>query len=389
MPDIYRDLNYTADQVDEAIQTIGSHVANNAIHVNQSEKESWNAKADSSALSAETSAREAADTALQTAVNSKADASALTSEISARETADASINSRISAIETDQQRQETEIGAVAALGAKNLLEVTSTTQTINGVTFTVNNDQTITVNGTNTGTSTALFVINDIPLQSGIAYTLSGCPSGGSSATYYIGSLDTTNWQEFTTDTGNGGTATLNEPKTIRFRIGIRSGVTVNNLVFKPMLRRAEITDDTFVPYAPTNRELYETKATLNDVYGYGNAIQSNANLNDYTQPGAYYCPNAAVAGSLTNSPITNAGFRLVVESITNTVGRFIQTIHANGNDGCFYQRKQTSQGMSPWYKFEGTQVASAQSAASLMQAGRLDAAEQMNINDPIADSDM
>ena len=157
---------------------------------------------------------------------------------------------------TDQQRQETEIGAVANAGAKNLLKVTSSTQTINGVTFTVNNDQTITVNGTNTGKSTALFVINDIPLQLGIAYTLSGCPSGGSTATYYIGSLDTTDWQEFTTDTGNGGTATLNEPKTIRFRIGIRSGVTVDNLVFKPMLRPASITDDTLVPYAKTNREL-------------------------------------------------------------------------------------------------------------------------------------
>ena len=116
------------------------------------------------------------------------------------------------------------------------------------------------------------------------------------------------------------------------------------------------------------------TRAKMDNVYGYGNAITSNSNLNDYTQPGSYYCPNSAVAGSLTNSPITNAGFRLVVESITNTAGRLIQTLNANGNDGCFYQRKQTSQGMSPWYKFAGTQVESAQSAASLMQAGRLDA---------------
>lgn len=165
------------------------------------------------------------------------------------------------------------VGALAALGAKNLLKVTSATQTINGVTFTVNNDQTITVNGTNTSTSTALFVIEDIPLQSGIAYTLSGCPSGGSTASYYIGSLDTTNWQEFTTDTGNGNTATLNEPKTIRFRIGIRSGVTVNNLVFKPMLRLAEITDSTYVPYAPTNRELYEMILALQS----GRSVQSSA----------------------------------------------------------------------------------------------------------------
>lgn len=200
-------------------------------------------------------------------------------EVQAARGTSASLSARLADIvsdfEADQQRQESEIGAVAALVAKNLLKVTSATRTVNGVTFTVNNDQTITVNGTNTGTSTALFVINDIPLQSGIAYTLSGCPSGGSSATYYIGSLDTTDWQEFTTDTGNGGTATLSEPKTIRFRIGIRSGVTVNNLVFKPMLRRAEITDSTYVPYAPTNRELYEMILSLQS----GVSAQSAASL--------------------------------------------------------------------------------------------------------------
>ena len=87
-------------------------------------------------------------------------------EVQAARGSEASLSARLADIvsdfETDQQRQEAEIGAVSAMGAKNLLEVTSTTRTVNGVTFTVNNDQTITVNGTNTGTSTALFVINDI-----------------------------------------------------------------------------------------------------------------------------------------------------------------------------------------------------------------------------------
>lgn len=247
-----------------------------------------------SAVGTEMSQRQMADLNLQSAIETavsairsemtqKADTSAVTTavadEAAARQAADTTVYNDAAELVTDETaaRQSADaelhdaVGAVAALGAKNLLEVTSTTRAVNGVTFTVNNDQTITVNGTNTGTSTALFVINDIPLQSGIAYTLSGCPSGGSSATYYIGSLDTTDWQEFTTDTGNGGTATLSEPKTIRFRIGIRSGVTVNNLVFKPMLRRAEITDDTFAPYAPTNRELYEMILALQS----GATIQS------------------------------------------------------------------------------------------------------------------
>lgn len=303
MPDIYRDLDYTADQVDEAIQTIGSHVANNAIHVNQSEKDNWNAKADSSALSAETSARETADTALQTAVNSKADASALTSEISARETADASINSRISAIETDQQRQETEIGAVAALGAKNLLEFDGcSASSTTGVSYTINADGTVTVNGTPQGSSPSyvqLMLRNDAVRVEEFcdgSHILSGCPNGGSDSSYRM-YVAKGSYSRF--DYGDGVLLTKTTQTDVRVVIYIAKGYTANNLVFKPMIRRAEITDSTYAPYAPTNRELYEMIL----------ALQS---------------------------------------------GRSLQS-----------------------------------APASLMQAGRLDAAEQTNINDPIADSDM
>ena len=300
MPDIYRDLNYTADQVDEAIQTIGSHVANNAIHVNQSEKDSWNAKADSSALSAETSAREAADTALQTAVNSKADASALTSEISARETADASINSRISAIETDQQRQETEIAVVAAMGAKNLFPITAVSQTIGGVTFTVNGDGTVTANGTKTNND--WFILSENNSFDANTYTLSdGLPNDTTDCQLIIATARSMSVAIMTTAVNSRPqTKTFTTAQNgLYYAIRIASGKTVNNLTFKPMIRRAEITDDTYTPYAPTNRELYEMIL----------ALQS---------------------------------------------GRYAQS-----------------------------------SSASLMQAGRLDSAEQTNINDTIADSDM
>jgi hypothetical protein len=162
------------------------------------------------------------------------------------------------AVAASQAAQDAEIAVIANAGAKNLLEITAATQTINGVTFTVNADQTITVNGTNTESATALFTINDLEIPAGESYTLTGCPAGGSNSTFYLGSLNTTNWQEYILDTGNGGTKALQTTLTIRFRIGVRPGVTANNLVFKPMLRPALITDSTFVPYAPTNRELYE-----------------------------------------------------------------------------------------------------------------------------------
>lgn len=41
-------------------------------------------------------------------------------------------------------------------------------------------------------------------------------------------------------------------------------------------------------------------------------AIPSNADLNDYTTPGAYYA-TSAVASTLTNANITTTGFKMIV----------------------------------------------------------------------------
>lgn len=104
-----------------------------------------------------------------------------------------------------------------------------TTRTANGVTFTVNSDGSVTVNGT--ATSDADFMLLRGPIQSySESYFLSGCPTGGSDTTYYIS-------EGFTTskDTGNG-VVFNNLPSDQAWRIVIKSGTTVNNLVFRPML---------------------------------------------------------------------------------------------------------------------------------------------------------
>lgn len=169
------------------------------------------------------------------------------------------------AFETDQTRQETEIGVVANAGAKNLLKITTTSQTIRGVTFTVNDDQTVTVNGTNDGTGASSFVIvsnaQAITIPDGI-YTLSGCPASGA-GNVESAPFDLRWWmyssKKSAYDIGNGASIEKSGNTTnSNIAIVIRTGQTANNLVFKPMIRPAEITDDTFVPYAPTNRELYE-----------------------------------------------------------------------------------------------------------------------------------
>lgn len=106
---------------------------------------------------------------------------------------------------------------------------TETTKTANGVTFTVNSDGSVTVNGT--ATSDADFMLLRGPIQSySESYFLSGCPTGGSDTTYYIS-------ESFTAskDTGNG-VVLNNLPSDQAWRIVIKSGTTVNNLIFRPML---------------------------------------------------------------------------------------------------------------------------------------------------------
>lgn len=81
MADQYKDLSHSAEEVDQSIDLIASHTADTVSHVTLLDRESWNAKADSAdlaskadqtALTAEVQAREAADTALQTAIDGKA-----------------------------------------------------------------------------------------------------------------------------------------------------------------------------------------------------------------------------------------------------------------------------------------------------------------------------
>lgn len=104
-----------------------------------------------------------------------------------------------------------------------------TTKTANGVTFTVNSDGSVTVNGT--ATSDADFMLLRGPIQSySESYFLSGCPTGGSDTTYYISGSFTVS-----KDTGNG-VVLNNLPSDQAWRIVIKSGTTVNNLVFRPML---------------------------------------------------------------------------------------------------------------------------------------------------------
>lgn len=137
-------------------------------------------------------------------------------------------------------------------GGKNKLAYPyyNTTKTLNGITWTDNGDGTITANGT--ATSVSQFSLTTSVLNSDYqGMILSGCPSGGSANTYQISAqVYNSPWTQFAIDRGSGVTISDSGYENIRFIIQIAKDVTVNNLVFKPMIRLAAETDPTFEPYS-------------------------------------------------------------------------------------------------------------------------------------------
>lgn len=136
------------------------------------------------------------------------------------------------------------------LGAKNLLPNNATSQTVNNVTYTVNSDGSVKVNGT--ATNAAVLVLTSTLALNG-DYILSGCPSGGGTDKYELQVLGS---DSVAIARDYGESVNFNTNDTVTVRLVIRQGITVSNLIFKPMIRPASIEDDTYVPYAMTNREL-------------------------------------------------------------------------------------------------------------------------------------
>lgn len=148
-------------------------------------------------------------------------------------------------------------GASGGVGdrTKNILINNLETQTYKGITLTVNADKSVTLNGT--ATESFNFVIysnshtlypNDYqPLENGI-YIVSGTPIGAEVNSYYMsfryakidGSSSLTrvppNGVQIDNSTGNYGLIAL--------YITVWSGVTINNVIFKPMIRLSTETSE-------------------------------------------------------------------------------------------------------------------------------------------------
>lgn len=152
---------------------------------------------------------------------------------------------------------------VNILGAKNLLKISATTATRNGVTFTVNTDsdgnaESITVDGTATADAYFNIMQHDFGnlrfatdgTSDNSNYILSGLSSNSN---FYIAYNYTTKYVTLVVKTAYG---------------------EVDNVTIYPMIRPKNIEDDTWVPYSKTNKELTSDIQTLtNNVSANATAI--------------------------------------------------------------------------------------------------------------------
>lgn len=282
----------------------------------------------------------------------------------------ADVDNALSSTSTNPVQNKVVQAPIARLvdaGAKNLLKITGTSQTINGVTFTANDDGSVTVNGTNTGTGTAAFIF--VPNRQAILipdgdYILSGCPQGGGNDTFDL------RWFRYSPnasayDTGNGAVIHKSgNTADSNIAIVVKAGKTANNVIFRPMLCTAKdyAISSEYVPYAPSNRELYEevnTKVSISDIYDVKPTIPNGTDLNTMQTPGAYACGGATLAASLVNCPTTTDAFIMYVDYIAAT-SRIIQRLYTmNTTNGMcrIYIRGLYSSGWGTWYMFEGTAV--------------------------------
>lgn len=159
------------------------------------------------------------------------------------------------------------------MGAKNLIPYpySKGTTTTNGVTYTVNADGSISADSDGVGaTDTSIYRLYGftadtkyITLPAG-SYILNGCPAEGGSSSYRIFINRQGDVDAYAIDDGEGATFTLDTATNIGIAIRVAKDYVADEVIIKPMIRLATDTDDTYQPYAKTNKELTDDVSSLN-----------------------------------------------------------------------------------------------------------------------------
>ena len=141
---------------------------------------------------------------------------------------------------------------------KNLLKNNASSRTYSGITFTINDDGSVTIDGT--ATANAILAISTYQIIPKGDYLCNGC-TDGSSSTYYIRYVSAKSAEQTVSDNAqrqydNDVAVTINdEYDSIYANIVVISGATVDNVTLYPMIRRVTDTDNTYEAYKPSVEE--------------------------------------------------------------------------------------------------------------------------------------
>ena len=120
---------------------------------------------------------------------------------------------------------------------------TTGSYTEKGISFTFNDDGSITVGGNSPQTATGLIIMQASPTFDSYGKNhkllLFGCPQGGSDNGFYLGALNSGNGRFNEKDTGSGTIVSVGGTYGLKYLIiNIESGTTINSAItFKPILR--------------------------------------------------------------------------------------------------------------------------------------------------------
>ena len=161
------------------------------------------------------------------------------------------------------------------VGAVNLLPnnkaVGTTTSTDGHVTWTVNADGSVTISADGQQTADTPFILcsaSQWEKQPSGRYRLSGCPSGGSTTTYYLQTQmkDGSGSNVTMVDYGIGKVSSFDQNVSMATNgnifITVCKNTVVNNITFYPMFARVGY-KGSYVPYARTNKELTDDAINL------------------------------------------------------------------------------------------------------------------------------
>ena len=222
---------------------------------------------------------------------------------------------------------------------KNLLANTNgTTQTINGVTFTKNNDGTITANGTATdGINYYINGYNYTDIEPN-TYYLSDKVIGESEDTYFT-YYEFKNNDVYNLVTHAVKTRTISSKLEGRSRIAVRSGQTLNNIVFKPMLEIGSKETD-FEPYtggqpSPSPDYPQEIKTITDSLI----VTSCNKNLFDKNKPNILNAYINSTNGTIESDNVTSI-FVKCKQNTNYTISKIISSRFIVGTTSVIPQNK-------------------------------------------------